>query len=40
MSREKSSRMSDLLFVVARSLIRADGGNERIWQHTKPEDQQ
>ncbi len=32
------NRLSDLLFVIARSLIRAEGGSERLWQHTKPEE--
>ena len=29
------NRLSDLLFVIARVLARADGGNEVVWQHDR-----
>ena len=30
------NRLSDLLFVAARRLARADGGKEVIWNHQRP----
>lgn len=29
------NRLSDLLFVIARVLVRAEGGNEVLWQHER-----
>ena len=30
------NRLSDLLFVLARTLARADGGTEVLWQKDRP----